>query len=131
METRSDPECSSPTLNKHENTAARISKAQTTCMCLFCLGNVKFLQTVYLLNVRLEHSRSNLVFEICNNFFFGILYRTCYKSHSNLDELGYPGSESRKEVKKRHKILRSIVMCSELNVTITFLNICSLVCLVF
>ena len=37
-------------------------------MCQFCLSCVKFLQIVCFLNTGLEHSRSNLVFEICNLF---------------------------------------------------------------
>ena len=60
---------------------AKIPKAQnkSNCLCLdFSLFSeiLKFLQIVCLLNTGLEHSRFNHVFELPNNFIFGMLYPT-------------------------------------------------------
>ena len=41
-----------------------------------------FLQSVCLLNAGLENSRPNLVFEMCNDFIFGMLYSVCGTSAS-------------------------------------------------
>ena len=47
-------------------------------MCRLYPCYVDFLQDQPLLSAGLEHSRSNLVFEIPNDFIFGMLYLMAY-----------------------------------------------------
>ena len=70
LKTRLDLESSSPALNKHKcckNTKS--TNHVQLIMCLFCTCCVKFLQNVYLSNVGLEQSMSNVSFKIRNNLF--------------------------------------------------------------
>ena len=70
LKTRSDLEYSIPAFNKHECwRSTKGTNQMQLIMCRFCSCCVKILQIVCLLNVGLEHSRSNLVFQILNNLF--------------------------------------------------------------
>ena len=75
LKARSDLECSNLASNKLEHwRICKDSKHFPMIICQFCPFCVKFFHSVCLLNTGLEHSRSNLVFEIRNNFIFGMLY---------------------------------------------------------
>ena len=70
FENEIDLECSSPAFIKHEcwkNTKGKIQ--EQLIICRFCPCCVNFLQIVNLLNTGLEHSRSNLIFEMRKNLF--------------------------------------------------------------
>ena len=66
-------ECSSPAIDKHER--YKNTKGTTTCnwLCVDSVGVVWNFCRFCLLNTGLEHSRSNLVLKMRNNFIFGML----------------------------------------------------------
>ena len=75
LKTRLDLECSSPAFNKQvcwKNNKGTKCRPVTTFRLCSCY--MEFLQGACFLNASLEHSRSNLVFEIHQHFIFGIFY---------------------------------------------------------
>ena len=75
LKTRSDTDCYSPAFNKQEHWRnIEDTKHMKPIMCQFCPCCVKFFRLHCLLNAGEELSRSNLVFEIRNNYIFGMLY---------------------------------------------------------
>ena len=92
LKTRSDLEYSNQhstlAFNKHECSKNTKGKSQQELIIYrFCPCCVKFLQIACLLNFGLEHSRSNLVFEIRKNLIFGMLCRQKSLSRSHKSDL--------------------------------------------